>query len=71
MTLIDFWSQVWPNLAASVIWATPLFVVHHVRLMTHLDRCRADLKAMHDSMMLNQLKVILGKDDEQWHNPPA
>jgi hypothetical protein len=39
--LLNAWSQVWPNLAASVIWATPAFVTHHVLVRRHLRRIHA------------------------------
>ncbi|NUS29181.1 MAG: hypothetical protein HOV92_33885 [Streptomyces sp.] len=36
--LLAAWSQVWPNLVASVIWATPTFVTHHLLVRRHLRR---------------------------------
>lgn len=42
--LLGAWGQVWPNLAASVIWATPMFVTHHLLLRRHLSRIHEDLK---------------------------
>ncbi len=42
--LVGWWGQVWPNLAASVIWATPAFITHHVLLRRHADRRHEDLK---------------------------
>ena len=41
--LAGWWSAVWPNLAASVIWATPAFIGHHVLLRRHIDRRHAEL----------------------------
>lgn len=35
---VDLWGPVWPNLTASVIWATPAFAVHHRLMKRHLDR---------------------------------
>ena len=32
------WLQIWPNLAASVIWAAPAFTVHHVLIRRHITR---------------------------------
>lgn len=32
----DAWSPIWPNLIASVIWATPAFTIHHVLLRRHI-----------------------------------
>lgn len=44
----DFWSPVWPNLVASVLWAAPAFVAHHVLMRRHttreIDRQTAELK---------------------------
>lgn len=40
-TLLGWWSALWPNLAASVIWATPAFVAHHRLIRRHIDRQHA------------------------------
>lgn len=34
------WPQggIWPNLAASVIWAAPALAWHHRRIKRHIDR---------------------------------
>jgi hypothetical protein len=42
--LASNWSAVWPNLEASLIWATPAFVTHHVLMRRHLDRRHDQLK---------------------------
>jgi hypothetical protein len=34
----SWWVAIWPNLAASVIWATPAFVAHHLLLRRHISR---------------------------------
>lgn len=39
--LAGAWSAIWPNLAASVLWATPAFVTHHVLLRRHISRVHA------------------------------
>lgn len=31
-------TQVWPNVFASLIWATPAFVAQHVLLRRHITR---------------------------------
>src|ERR1041385_5379561 len=36
--LASWWTAIWPNLAANVIWMTPAFVVHHVLLRRHVTR---------------------------------
>lgn len=43
--LAGAWSAIWPNLAASVIWATPAFIAHHVLLRRHIDRRHEQLAA--------------------------
>jgi len=39
--LAAWWSAIWPNLVASVLWAAPAFVHLHMRL--NRDRIRAEL----------------------------
>jgi len=39
----DLWSPIWPNLAASVIWAAPVLRQHRRHLM-HISSELADLK---------------------------
>lgn len=34
----EWWTAIWPNLAASVIWTTPAFIVHHKLLKRHITR---------------------------------
>lgn len=45
----DLWGPMWPNLAASVVWAAPAFTVHHVLMRRHttreIDRQTGELKA--------------------------
>ena len=36
-----WWGQVWPNLAANVLWV-PLAAVHHVQMKRHIARHVAD-----------------------------
>lgn len=43
--LAGWWTAIWPNLAASVIWATPAFVLHHKWLKRHVDRRHDELAA--------------------------
>jgi hypothetical protein len=31
-----FWNDIWPNLAASAIWAPGAFVWHHRRITRHM-----------------------------------
>jgi uncharacterized membrane protein YdjX (TVP38/TMEM64 family) len=38
------WLQIWPNLAASVLWATPAFLVHHRLIRRHINAVHQDLK---------------------------
>lgn len=33
-----FVAEVWPNIVASVIWATPAFTINHVLLRRHITR---------------------------------
>lgn len=40
MTLANLWSQVWPNLAAELIWNIPLWVVAHTGMKRLLSRER-------------------------------
>lgn len=35
-TLYGWYLQIWPNLAASVIWAIPAFTWHHRRIKRHI-----------------------------------
>lgn len=35
---VDLWGPVWPNLAASVIWAVPAFVWHHRAIKRHITQ---------------------------------
>lgn len=43
------WLAVWPNIVASIIWATPAFVAHHLLLRRHhrrlLDEHAAQMRA--------------------------
>lgn len=53
-SFVYFWSQVWPNLAASVIWGTPAglgFVWHHRRLKRHIDLRHAETRDHVNSAM--------------------
>lgn len=34
---VDLWGPIWPNLAASVIWAVPAFTWHHRAIKRHID----------------------------------
>lgn len=36
-----FTAEVWPNIAASVIWAAPAFVVNHLLLRRHITNTAA------------------------------
>lgn len=51
--LSSWWASVGPNLEASVMWALPGFVVHHVLTRRHItretDRQTEDIKAHIDS----------------------
>lgn len=47
--LTHAWAQIWPNLAASVIWAAPTFVTHHVLLRWHLRRIVTTLTKKEDA----------------------
>jgi hypothetical protein len=35
--LWEWWIQVWPNLAASVLWTLPALWWHHRRVKTHVS----------------------------------
>jgi hypothetical protein len=37
------WGQIWPNLAANVLWV-PLAAVHHLLMRRHVDRRHEQLK---------------------------
>lgn len=41
--LASWWTAIWPNLVASVIWSTPAFIAHHVLVRRHIDRRHAQL----------------------------
>ena len=32
------WAQVWPNLIASALWATPAFTTHHLLMKRHINQ---------------------------------
>lgn len=34
----DLWGPVWPNLAASAVWAPGAFAWHHRRMRKHIDK---------------------------------
>lgn len=34
----EWWLQIWPNLAASVIALPPAFLWHHSRLKKHIEK---------------------------------
>jgi hypothetical protein len=36
--LAGWWAAIWPNLAASLIWAAPAFTTHHVLIRRHITR---------------------------------
>ena len=36
--LASWWTAIWPNLAANVIWMTPAFVLHHLLMRRHVTR---------------------------------
>lgn len=38
----DLWGPVWPNLAASAVWAPAAFAWHHRRMRAHVDRAIAE-----------------------------
>lgn len=40
--LAGWWGQVWPNLAASVLWAVPGLLWHHRALKRHVDKSLAE-----------------------------
>lgn len=35
--LLKFWGEVWPNLAANILWV-PLVGVHHLLIKRHITR---------------------------------
>jgi hypothetical protein len=35
--LVSVWGQIWPNLAANVLWV-PLAAAHHVLISRHITR---------------------------------
>lgn len=41
--LFGWWLQIWPNLAANVIWV-PVAAIHHVLMKRHVDRRHQQLK---------------------------
>lgn len=40
----SIWAAIWPNLAASVMWATPAFISHHILLKWHINKKNEELK---------------------------
>ena len=40
--LVFHWPEIWPNLAASLIWALPAFTAQHIALRRHVDRRHAE-----------------------------
>jgi hypothetical protein len=40
------WLQIWPNLVASVIWATPAFLLHHRQVVKRLNEHHQHLTEM-------------------------
>lgn len=59
MTAFEFWtgawwSQVWPNLAASILWVTPALIAHFVKL----ENTKNDLK----SHITSEVQKVTGKD---------
>lgn len=42
--LAGWWLQIWPNLAANVIWV-PVAAIHHVLMRRHVDRRHEELAA--------------------------
>lgn len=41
----DLWNPIWPNLAASVIWAPGAFWWHHTRIKRHVSDVIAEIAA--------------------------
>ena len=39
-----FWNDIWPNLAASALWAPGAFAWHHRRVMRHMTHIKALLE---------------------------
>lgn len=48
--LLSSWGQVWPNLVASVIWATPAFITHHLLVRRHLRRIHDAVSTREESL---------------------
>lgn len=50
-----WWSQLWPNLLASVLWAAPGFTINHILLRRHhtraIDAQTTQLKAHIDKQL--------------------
>ncbi|TMC49292.1 MAG: hypothetical protein E6J20_18120 [Chloroflexi bacterium] len=38
----DLWGPVWPNLAASLLWAPAAFAWHHRRIRAHISNVVAE-----------------------------
>lgn len=47
--LLNAWGQIWPNLAASAIWAPAAFVTHHLLVRRHLRRIHTALTERDES----------------------
>jgi hypothetical protein len=44
----DVWSPIWPNLAASAVWAPGVLWWHHSRLRRHVT---AEVERVHQAMI--------------------
>jgi hypothetical protein len=41
--LVGVWGQIWPNLAANVLWV-PVAALHHLLMRRHIARLHESLK---------------------------
>lgn len=57
--LAGAWSQLWPNLAANVVWA-PLVWVHHRVLTRHVRALRQHVTALHAQHEALIVRHVLG-----------
>lgn len=56
--LVGYWSSIWPNLAASLIWGTPALVTHHLLIRRHVDRRHEErLQEQHAQHLENRARL--------------
>lgn len=51
----DFWVPVWPNIAASILWAVPAFVWHKRKVAAKIEEQTVALMQHHENMVKDLL----------------